>query len=320
MIFYIIGGVILAVLLLCLIAAFVINALVFGKRCDQKSYMRYFTEKDYPSLSATDVSFPSKGVTLRGRFYSYPNPQKKLLVLAHGMYSGHVAYTQEIEYFARRGYVVFAYDATGSFASGGKSLVAFSRATLDLDYALRYVEGLEEYRGAPIYLFGHSWGGYAVSNVIALHPEVTGLVAMSGPSSLWTLFYGICAPALRFLVPFCVFVEWCKTGRYALFDRVKIWQKVSVPKMVIHGTEDPLIDYNRNVLPIQSMATVLSVPRRHNPDYTEDAETYGAYLFAELQKAEDKDAFAETADFARAGALNEDVLDKAVAFYESIGN
>lgn len=314
-----IGIGLLVVLGCCVGFGFWVNHRFFGKRCDDTGLIRYRTLSDYPGLTAQDAAFSSCGLTLRGKFYCYPHAQQKLLVVAHGMYGGHTAYLQEIEFFARRGYLVFAYDNTGTFDSEGNNLVGFSRAVQDLDHALCYLKRLPALKGYSISLFGHSWGGYAVSNVVAYHPDLHGVVAMSGPSSLTSLFCGKLPRPLWFLAPFCVFAEWCKTGKYALLDRKKVWKHSPVPRMVIHGTEDPMISFALNALPVREDCVFLAVPGKyHNPDYTKAAEAYGREVSAGMAQAKDVRAYLAAVDFSKLGVLDEDVLEQAVLFFETL--
>ena len=89
-----------------------------------------------------------------------------LIVFSHGIFDGQLSYLPEIAYFARRGYKIFAFDNSGSHLSGGKSLRGLPQSAEDLDAALSFVTKTNT---LPLYLFGHSWGGYAVSAVHCYH-------------------------------------------------------------------------------------------------------------------------------------------------------
>ena len=82
--------------------------------------------------------------------------------------------------FTSQGFLVFAYDAAGNDESAGKSVRGLPQVVEDLDQALRFVEGEQSYKGLPLFLFGQSWGGYAVGAVLNLHPEVKAVAMVSG--------------------------------------------------------------------------------------------------------------------------------------------
>lgn len=59
----------------------------------------------------------------------------------------------------RKGYDVFAYDATGNDESEGNSVKGVPQFLIDLDYAIQFVKQTPDFDGSPIVLFGHSLGG-----------------------------------------------------------------------------------------------------------------------------------------------------------------
>lgn len=106
------------------------------------------------------VKFYSGENELTGYVYSAKNPQG-LVVIAPGLSDGAEDYTSVAMGFADLGFRVFAFDTTGSFESEGDSSIGFSQEVLDLDAALTYIEKDAELKDLPLYLFGHSRGGYA---------------------------------------------------------------------------------------------------------------------------------------------------------------
>ena len=122
-----------------LLLAFAVEKVAFGNRCEGNAYLQYFTAADFPNLTADPVAFTGNcGQVLRGNLYTQAGRQdfKALLVFSHGMGGGHLSYTTELDFFAKRGYLVLAYDNTGTMASEGKSLVGMPQAVSDLRSAL----------------------------------------------------------------------------------------------------------------------------------------------------------------------------------------
>lgn len=106
------------------------------------------------------VSFMSGDNRLTGYVYNTLKPQG-LVVIAPGLSDGGEDYTSIAMGFADLGYKVFTFDTTGSFESEGENSIGFSQIVLDLENALRFIEKEPELKDLPIYLFGHSRGGYA---------------------------------------------------------------------------------------------------------------------------------------------------------------
>ena len=110
---------------------------------------------------------------------------KGIIVFAHGFGGGgHNSYMDCINFFAERGYLVFAYDANGNDESEGlgrkNAVGGLPQGVIDLNYAISFVEESGNFPSLPIYLWGHSWGGYSVVNVLNYHPEVKAVAEIAG--------------------------------------------------------------------------------------------------------------------------------------------
>lgn len=140
--------------------------------------------EDFDGLQRTRWQFPSdKGQMLTGYWYSHSagEPQRGIVILAHGFGGGgHTSYMDCADWFARHGYYVFAYDATGNDESEGKGVGGLPQGVIDLGYAISFVEESGSFPALPIVLFGHSWGGYSVCAVLADHPEVKAVIECAG--------------------------------------------------------------------------------------------------------------------------------------------
>ena len=117
-------------LIVILLVLFILASKTLGmagtsKRCEGNANLKYLKAKNFDNLNARPIDFKSnKGQTLNGFLYSNAkvDTYKALVVFSHGMGAGHHAYTTEINYFAQKGYLVWAYDNTGSCLSEGKKL------------------------------------------------------------------------------------------------------------------------------------------------------------------------------------------------------
>lgn len=240
--------------IVCILAAFfliimpVLTVIVyqdnFGGRYETSEWI-FYTVDEFEGLEVSECTFPSdKGQLLAGYKYSKKNQQiKGVVVIAHGLGSGgQNTYMDIADYFASNGYLVFAYDATGNDKSEGDSLGGLPQGVVDLDYALRYVREVEEYRDLPVVLYGHSWGGYSVGNVLNYHPDVSAVVIVAGFNRSGDLFehYGEAEIGLgiQLFMPYVSIYERLKFGNYAACSAIDGFADSDAGIMVLHSKDD----------------------------------------------------------------------------------
>ncbi len=138
----------------------------------------YCYERFEGSLPRETFTVKSGKVDLAAYYYPVSDP-KGLVVTVHGFHSGADDYLPLIEAFVKGGYAVFTYDVTGNYSSGGEDGVGMCQQLVDLDRVLDYLAQNKTFADMPKLLVGHSWGGYAVSSVLALHSEVKACVCLA---------------------------------------------------------------------------------------------------------------------------------------------
>ena len=211
---------------------------------------------EYDGLSRTQYQFTSnKGQSLAGYLYSSQRAPagaspKAIVVMAHGFGGGgHTTYMDFIEYFARKGFLVFAYDATGNDESQGlgknDGVGGLPQGIIDLDYAISFVEKSGNFPELPVVLCGHSWGGYSVVNVWKYHPEVKAVAEIAGFVSSGDMFLSegksMAGDAIYAVMPFFYIHEFFKYGKYSFSTGVKGIKKTDARVMVIHGSKDDMV-------------------------------------------------------------------------------
>lgn len=143
----------------------------------------YLCRDDFPSLQNRKIlSIPSSRNNLCGYLYEVPKP-KGLIIYVHGI--GSLAddwYAIGQDYFVKNGYNVLAIDLTSCGRSEGNCIKSLSQSALDVKNTVKFVKNNSDLRGFPLFLFGHSWGGYGVCGALNF-VEVDGVVSMSGFSS-----------------------------------------------------------------------------------------------------------------------------------------
>ena len=194
----------------------------FYKRGDGATCIDYALPSEFDNLLKRKIAFKSKKETLRGFVYKDKSVTnfKAVIVIAHGIGFGHFYLLNLVSYFAKNGYIVFCYDQASSGMSSGKKIDCMSRASLDIDYALRFKENDDELKNYDTYLFGHSWGGFTVLSALNLKHEIKKVISVAGFNSEIDLAIAT-NPKIKpfgFIIRLRNFIHY---GRYSFFDAYK---------------------------------------------------------------------------------------------------
>lgn len=222
----------------------------------------------YPGLQNESYKFASnKGQLLQGYMYYYNgNENKTIIVFAHGYGGGgHKTYLNFIEYLARNGFLVFAYDATGNDESEGETIGGFPQGIIDVTYAINFVKNINKYRGLPICLCGHSWGAYSVCNAPNWNPEIKAIVALSGfnqPGGVMKAHaseFG--ADSQENVIHALDTYDAYKWGQWGESTAVKALSKTNAKVMIVHSLDD-------RTVPISCGYDVYYKEFKDNPRFT----------------------------------------------------
>ena len=202
--------------------------------------------EDFEGLQRTKYDFSSdQGQMLTGYLYSAGTEQKGILIIAHGLGAGHNSYMDCANYFAQRGYYVFAYDATGNDESEGDGVGGIPQGAIDLDYAISFVEESGDFPDLPIVLFGHSWGGYSVCSVLTYHPEIKAVIECSGCNRSSDLFEAggkeEAGDVIYTMMPFIKLHERIKYGKYASNTSMDGFAASETAVMIVHSEDDAVV-------------------------------------------------------------------------------
>ena len=298
---YIISAIVIILLLVALfaLAIIILNTAGVNKRCEGDDNLKYLKAKNFDNLNALPISFKSdKQQTLNGFLYSSAkvDAYKGLIVFSHGMGAGHLAYTTEINYLAQKGYIVLAYDNTGTCTSEGKKIKGFAQGIIDLKYALDFVKTRDDLKDLSVLLVGHSWGAYSVSNVSALNPsvEIKGIVAFSPFNSMNKLIRDIAKQKIKanlsILSPFFDIINFIRFGKAGNLRTCDSINSNSIPTLIMHGGNDMQVTLKNSPVgkkhKIQdnpNARTVLYDSKYHNVYLAKEAEQYLNDTFAKIE-------------------------------------
>jgi alpha-beta hydrolase superfamily lysophospholipase len=216
-------------------------------RFDKGPYSGRLEFGDVPAYAPSVVKFPSGKNKLTGYILGEENT-KGLVVVAPGVGEGTEHYLPEMMYFVDRGWRVFAFEYTGSFASEGENSVGLPQSRVDLEAALAYIQSNSTLNHLPVMLWGHSWGGYAVAAVLRDHPDISAVATLSGfnsPMGLLDEQVRQEAGVLGYVeYPFGWIYQTVRFGRSAGVTAVDGINAGDTPVMIVHGSADEAISYD----------------------------------------------------------------------------
>lgn len=312
----------------------------YFNRAEQKKYSEYLRWADYEDFERETVTFPSGKETLTGYIYGKDNTSQGLVVVSHGLGSESEGYIIETKYFVDHGFMVFAYDNTGSGVSTGDSCIGLAQSAVDLDSALTYVESNPVFDGLPICLYGHSWGGYATTAVLNYDHDITAVASLAG--------YNDCMEEMAYvgknLVGPFVYAEYpfiWLVLRTTFGDRMNdtaadgINRAVDTKVMIVQGDKDNFVGYdgpciynNRAKITNPETKFVLLEGREHSDlmmDYSEERLDYMKKIdeeYEQLRKQynnkvpdEVKKEWNDAIDKELTSRLNEELFADIVEFY-----
>lgn len=216
-------------------------------RYDKPEYSGRLQFSDVPGYSHSVVHFPSGKNSLTGFIFGEDNT-KGLVVIAPGRGEGVEYYLAEILFFVDQGWRVLSFDYTGSYTSEGENSVGLPQSRIDLEAALAYIQNDDTLNNLPLFLWGHSWGGYAVAAVLQEDSRISAVASVSGfnsPQELMDEYVRKQIGSLGFvLYPFEWIYQTLRFGYSAGASAVDSINRSGVPVMIVHGSADDDISYD----------------------------------------------------------------------------
>lgn len=122
------------------------------------------------------------GILLCGRIDAPENP-KAAIVIVHGLCEHYGRYNYVVTQLNAAGYAVVRFDHRGHGRSMGKATYFADRTQIVTDTDLFVSEAREQFTNLPLFMIGHSMGGFGAASYGTAHPgELDGYVL----SGAWT--------------------------------------------------------------------------------------------------------------------------------------
>ena len=208
-------------------------------------YLRYSDVAD--AYERTEIAFESSGNILKGHVYGSEN-DKGLVVISAGLGFGAENYLAETMYFVDNGWRVLTFDNTGAHESEGESTMGPSQSLLDLDAALTFIQGDQRLNNLSVLLYGHSWGGYAVTAILDSGFDIAAAASIAGFNSPMELLNEQSVSLLGAFSPIAYPFLWIYQnmffGNTAWVTATSGINSTDTPVMIIHGVNDEAIAYD----------------------------------------------------------------------------
>lgn len=208
----------------------------------------YVFDRVKNKIAREELSFKSQKNTLAGYFYK-AEFSKGLVVVTHGYNAGADDYLPIILYLNSNNYSVFAFDCTGVYNSEGENRVGWCQPLIDLDNALDFVKEKNLSDGKPLFLLGHSLGGYASASALEIHKNINACALIAPLYSGYTIMteQGERYAGKIASIPKPVFNTYQKIlfKEYTNYNAVRGINSVNIPVIVAHGIDDKTITYDK---------------------------------------------------------------------------
>ena len=240
---------------------FIVHSLVMSKctykEHDPDKFLIYAdVAEKYPREKFEIVSGKN---TLSAWLYGKEN-SKGLIVFAPGHRDSNDKKLYEIMYFVDAGFQVLCFDYTGCYTSEGSTFGGYTQAVYDLDAVLSWCDKNEQFKTLPVYLFGHSLGGYAVTAVLNYPHRIDAVVSASGFNSAkeqWECsIKRFTGPAYFLIKPINLLFIHLKYGADKNLSAVSGINKAQIPVLVISAEDD--IFYGGKTSPIYQKQNMIT--------------------------------------------------------------
>lgn len=296
---------------------------VFGVRYDGSPALPYYRARDF-GMKEERFSFPSGKWVLEGsRYWKGGDFPKALIVFFHGLGDGRASYIKEISLLVDQGYLVYAYDNTGSMESQGPRIYSMDHSLKDQKAFFAFLDKDPRAQGLKRYAIGHSWGGYNALISSKKPYKIEKIVSMAGYVSITKTFTGILPKKLSFLTPWCWFWTHVYALPYLKTNAIGILKKSTSKILYIQGNQDKIVKTSAGFIPLRKAFNgnkrfkfILVDGIGHSVYRTKEAEDYWLEMFKQGIETTDRKPGLEI-DLERVTDENMDVWKAIFEFFQN---
>ena len=248
----------------------------FRYRSDGSINITYETIEDVKNeFSVQKVSFHSGKYLLHGAIYKQKNLiyPKATILMFHGLGTGHYYLMNIIRDFVNDGYQVFAYDRSGAALSEGPFIGDMTSCLYDAEMALEFIRLHPSLFNQPLYVFGHSMGGYtALASLLFKKYHIEKLICVAGFDSEKYLVKSY----VKWLAPFIGLRTFLRHGKYALMSGRKALKTTQAEVLYLQGKEDKIVptkysgEIYQKIAKNKSNVNVILLPNKEHTPFLDD--------------------------------------------------
>ena len=245
-------------------AVIIIAHSIVMSKCTYRKYdsNRFLVYADVAEKYPREKFSVTAGKNLLSAYHYGKDNSKGLIVVAPGHRDSNDIKLYEIMYFVDAGFQVISFDYTGCYTSEGKTFGGYTQAVYDLDAVLSWCDENEQFRELPVYLFGHSLGGYAVTAVLNYPHRVDAVVSASGfdcAKEQWECsIKRFTGPAYFLIRPTNLLFIHFKYGKDKNLSAVTGINNSQIPVLVISAEDD--VYYGGKTSPIYQKQNLITNP------------------------------------------------------------
>lgn len=252
------------------------------RRWDGSPAFPYFYPEDF-GVEKEDFHFHSGKWLLSGsKYFVEKDKCKDIIIFFHGIGAGRNAYMKVICEFAQKGYLVYAFDYTGSMLSEGDQIYGLGHVVKDEEAFFEWLDQDPDAQNKERFAIGHSWGGYAA--LMSLNPlyKITKCVSMAGFDRVSIEYLRLSkSPNNKFLLALIKLYCFFKGGKYGDNSAVKLMKTTSAQVLYIQGLADEMVppsassEIFKKELGDRTNISFLLVPgRKHQIFLSKESEDY----------------------------------------------
>lgn len=280
-------------------------------------------------LKRQEYTYKSNDETITGYYYK-TNDKMPLIVVSSGYNDTSDSLLNYHKYFVSLGYNVFSYDGCGKGKSSGKQN-GFFQSLLDLESTLEFIDNQKELTDMPIYLFGYSAGGFAVTSIFNIADyNIKASVSISGYNNAYTLMIDKAYKKAGFItyigLPAINIIQNIKFKGYTKYSATSGINNTTTPFLIMHGDNDQTIVYNEtSIYSCKSKITNNNVTYKIFENKTHTSILYNdeAILYQQevtshlnsLKSYEEKVNYVFKVDDDKYSGVNLSLLDEVITFY-----
>lgn len=211
------------------------------RRYDGSPALPYWRARDV-GIEEEHFSFLSGKNTLSGsRYFLEGENPKAVVIFFHGLGDGRASYIKEISLLVKQGYLVYAYDNTGSMESEGKTMISFDHTLEDQKAFFHFLDKDPKANGLRRFSIGHSWGGFGALASAKKEYHVEKIVSLAGYTNIMTNFLSHLPKWMCFLRPLIWISARFFDPRNGGANSLKILKKSDAKVLYIQGDQDKIV-------------------------------------------------------------------------------